>query len=780
VQDPYPYPIQQSPPPSLPSEFKHWPSTLAQEDAFDLRGSWAIIRRQAWLILSLFFAAELLTLVIVLIQTPRYTALSTILIESPTPEVLEPSIARDNPDNTNSFYKTQYEILKSKTLVASVIHALELDKDPHFNRPDTKPTLLRRLFAFAASLLSTKRPAQIEDDQPDILGVKPELITKYLKELTIKPEVDTRLVVVAFTDPDPVLVARTVNAHVQAYIQQGYELRSRSSAAARRFLKGQLGDLEKGLEKSEAALNDYRRQRGIVAFALGDKDRLVSERMVGFNKALLEAEERRIGLQAEVETVRSADYDAVPEVVNNTLIQSLKVELSKLQGQYASLSNQYTEDYPDVAQLHAQLVQVQRHLQQEVDRVVQSIKSKYKAALDRETELGKQLQDEKASAMSLNDASLQDAILTREVATNRALYTNVLERMKVLGVNSEAQVTNVSVIDAAAVPRRPSSPKKELSLVLAGFVALMLGVGIAFYIESADEGLKTADGVEQYLRLANLATVPYFASQRERRVGAKALLRLPRWTGDTEGKYTSALRRDVPSTEECPAATAAANGMVSAPRSYSAAGEAYRAIRTSLLHSCSEKPPKIVLFTSTVAGEGKTVTTINTAIAFASMFDRVLLIDGDLRRSRCHQIMNAEEAPGLADVLSGLHELEEAIQPTTVKGLFFLSGGLNVPNPSELLGSKKMRQVLAAVGSSYDYVLIDSAPVLPVSDSVILSTQVDGVVIVVGSNTAKRLVRDTCSRLLYVGAKMLGAVLNNVTPDQQHYYASQYLYRRAG
>ena len=459
MQD-HPYLIPYAPPTPPPEYKPTWPSTHAQEDTFDLRGSWTTVRRHARLILTLFFVAELLTFLILLIKTPLYTGLSTMLIESETPDVLEPKAGADRnaPENTNSFYKTQYEILKSRTLAASVIHTLELDKNSAFNGPEPKPGVFRRVLSSVASLFSSKRSVRGADDRQNIRGVKPELIEKYLDELTIKPEFDTRLVIVAFTDRDPVLVARVANAHVQAYIQSGYDLRSRSSEAARRFLKGQLGELEKGLEKSEAALNDYRRQRGIVAFALDDKDRLVSERMANLNKALVEAEEKRIELQSEVETVKSNNADAVPEVVNNHLIQSLKVELSQLQGQYANLSNQFTPDYPDVAQLHAQLMQVQRHEQQEIDRVVQSITSRYTPLSDRETELGKQLQDEKARALSLNDASLEDAILTREVATNRALYTNVLERMKVLGVNSEAQVTNVSVIDAAAVPKRPSEP----------------------------------------------------------------------------------------------------------------------------------------------------------------------------------------------------------------------------------------------------------------------------------------------------------------------------------
>ncbi len=773
------YPIQQTFPTARSELQAPWPPGPAQEDTFEPWEYWSKIRGHTRLIIGLFLVAELLTLLIVLIQTPLYTGSSTILIESEAPEVLERNTDRID-ENIASFYRTQYEILQSRSLAARVIRTLELDKNPLFAGAKSKPALLSRLLSSIRSLFQTRQVLRGVDDGGDILGVKPEFIDRYLAELTIKPEADTRLVRIAFTNPYPVLIPKIINAHVKSYIQQDYELRSRSSEAAGLFLKGQLDKLENSLEKSEVTLNDYRRRRGIVAFSLDDKDRLVSERMIALNKGLVEADERRISLQAEVETINSKDYDAVPEVVDNALIQNLKMQLSHLQGQYANLSNQFTPDYPDVAQLHAQLLQVQRHEQQEIARVVQSITSRYKAALDRETEIGRQLQDEKARAMSLNDASLEDAVLTREVATNRALYTSVLERMKVLGVTSQAQVTNVSIIDAASVPNYPSSPKKKLSLVLAGFLALMFGVAITFLIESANEGLKTADEVQQYLRLPNLATVPSFSSKNERSVRVKQLLRLPQWTGNTEEKYTSALTQldKGHNSVECPAANAGANGEVPAPSSYGAAGEAYRAIRTSILLSCSEKPPRIILFTSAMAGEGKTVTAINTAIAFASMFDRVLLIDGDLRRSRCHEIMNGAAGPGLTEVLSGLHELEDAIQPTSVKGLFLLSGGLNAPNPSELLGSKTLRQVLDVVGSSYDHVVIDSAPILPVSDSVILSTEVDGVVIVVDSETSKRLVRDTCSRLFYVGAKMLGVVLNNVNPQRERYYGSRYLYPR--
>jgi capsular exopolysaccharide synthesis family protein len=765
--------------PTPPSEFKPpEPKVFRRDEEPDLWEYWEIIRRHTRLIAGLFVIAELLTLLVVLVKTPLYTGLSTILIESQAPQVLEANNDR-RPDleEVASFYKTQYEILKSRTLAAKVVRDLALDRNPYFTQ---KPSLVGQFLSSLWSVFSSEsRSRAAARGRADILGVKAEIIDKYLAGLTIRPEFETRLAEVAFTGPDPVLAAKITNAHVLAYIQDGYERRSHSNEAAQRFLEGQLGELEKRVEKSEAALNDYRRDRGIVAFSIDDKNQMVSDRMAALNKALVDAEETRIVLQADVETINNNNYDAVPEVVSNVLIQNLKVELSRLQGRYANMASQFTPEYPDVARLHAQLSEVQRREQQEISRVVGSIKSKYQSALDRETQIKSQLENEKTHVMTLNDASLHDAVLSREVETNRTLYKNVLERIKVLGVSSESQATNVSVVDTASVPTETSSPKKRLSLVLSGFLALMLGIGVAFVLERSDTGLKSADDVQQYLRLPNLATVLRFSGAREWGLGGKPLIQLTKLNANSNGKYTNAVRRlaSGPDPDECPVANQYENGIMPSPSLFAVAGEAYRAIRTSLLLSRPESPPKTVVFTSAIAGEGKTVTVTNTAIAFAGMVDRILLIDADLRRPRCHELLNREANPGLTEVLTGLCELKDAIQPTAVKGLFLLSAGVNPPNPSELLGSRKMREILATVESAYDHVLIDSAPILPVSDTVVLSTMVDGVVLVAGAETAKKLVRDACYRIFYVSAKVLGVVLNNVNPEQQRYYAPYYMYQ---
>ena len=335
-----------------------------------------------------------------------------------------------------------------------VINKLGLAKDPNFVEVRHR----RSLWSWIGSPFSSAEPKMVSS-RIEILGVKPQLINAYLAGLTIRPESDTQLVVVSYSSPDPVLASRIANAHVRAFVSQTYQLHAQNTETAQHFLESKLDELEKRIESSEGALNDYRRQRGIWASSLDDKDKMMGDRIENLSHALVQAEESRIGLQADVQTIKTNDYDSLPAVVNNPLIQNLKIQLSRLEGQYANLASQATPDYPPVAQLHAQVLQVQRRLQQETSRIVESGRSRYQQALEKENELRSDLEREKTQAMSLKDASLRDAVLAREVATNRALYRSVLERIKMLGMSGEAQVTNISVVDTAETPLSPSSPK---------------------------------------------------------------------------------------------------------------------------------------------------------------------------------------------------------------------------------------------------------------------------------------------------------------------------------
>ncbi len=737
----------------VPGAFARVPTVFAEEAEIDLWEYWRSIRKHLRLIVAMFLVTELGTFAFLLMKTPIYTGASTIRIEREVPEVLESKQQNGEPDNAiDAFYKTQYEMLRSRSLAARVIHDLGLENNATFTGADKEPSLTGTVSKWIWSLFQPKDPVVGQG----ILGAKPSNIDLYLASLRVRPVFNTRLVSIAFSSPDPSLAAEIANVHVREFIRQNYQEHAQTGAEAQHYLEGTLNEIEARVEKSEAALNRYRRQRGIVEFSLDDKNQLVSDRIADLNRAVVNAEAARISLGSDVHTIEGNDYDTLPAVTDSPLIQRLKEASAKLEGEYASLSNQFTLDYPPVAQLHAQLLETQRREQEEVRKVTESIKARYNSAMQRENELRREFEHEKDRAMALKDASLQDAVLSRDVETSRALYQSVLERIKMLGVASESQMTNITIVDPAEMPTVPSSPKKELTLVLCGFLALLGGIGVAFIKEASDRGLKTADEVQSYLRFPNLATVVHFATPNA-----------------VDAPPTELLLTRLDETQEL---AVAGTQVTSARGLFAAAGEAYRAIRTGILLSRSERSPRTILFSSATGGEGKSITATNCALMFAQLDERVLLIDADLRRPRCHEILGRDSHPGLTEVLVGLQELDKAIQSTSSKGLFFLSAGVTPPNPSELLGSHKMRGILAAAASSFDHVLIDSPPILPVSDSVVLSTLVDGVVMVVSAQTAKDLVRDACARLLYVGSKMLGVVLNNVDPEQRRSYAPYYTY----
>jgi len=586
-----------------------------------------------------------------------------------------------------------------------------------------------------------------------LLEVSPDLLDAYIDRLEITPIQGTRLVKIAFSTPDPELAARVANMHAKAYLEQGIELRSHAHDEARYFLQEKLAELKDRVEKSEAALNRYRQDRGIIS--LDNRDNIVIERLADLNKRLTEAEADRIGLEAQTRLIRQNEYNALPAVIDNRLIQTLKIELSRLEGERADLATKVQAGDPVLGQFQARVEQTKRRLQQEIQRTVAGIKSAYAVAKQKEDELRAKMEQQKTLALSLKDAAVDYAILARAVDTNRQLYDSVLSRVKEMEVAAVLRASNVSVIDQAVPPVKPVRPRKALSLLLSAVLGLTGGVGLAFVVEHCTNTLRTSQEVERYLRLPNLGIIPDFVS--------------------------SARRSPLSSQPASPGAqpldgSAAQAGFVLAHDPFSITTEAYRMLRTTLLVAQAETPPKTLLFTSGMHGEGKTVTAVNTAAVLAQMGVRVLLIDADLRCSACHTVLGVENKSGLAEVLAGRWEPSDVIRPTVSEHLFVLSSGSVPSNPAELVGSKQMRAILASLQEQYDYILIDSPPVMLASDAMLLATMVDGVVLVANAQrTPKQVVREARTRLTCAQAKILGVVLNQLNIRHQEY---AYYYRK--
>jgi succinoglycan biosynthesis transport protein ExoP len=769
------------------SSFQHFPSpsnrgdaegiiepAIIADDTVSLRDYGRVICKHLWLIAACCGGAMLATTLVVLMTTPIYTAEASLLIERWAPQVLDMREVLSEPlaSNENDFYKTQYEILKSRSLAAQVIQELQLETDPTFTGGEQDQ-------GFGAS-------------REDPVAVRPELIDAYLGMLAVQPIQRTRLVKIAFNTPDPELSARLANAHVRAYIQHRLGLHTRANEDAQRFLEGKLGELKARVEASEAALNRYRRRRQIIS--LEDKENIVVERLADLNKRLTAAEADRIGLESQVRLIRKRDYDSLPDVINNALIRTLKEELARLRGEYAHLSTQFKPGYPRLDQLRAQVEETRRRLQQEVQKTVAGIESAYMAAEATEKQLGAKMAAQKAEALRLKDASVEYAILAREVDTNRQLHDSVLQRMKETGVAAELRASNAFVIDQATPPRYPSKPQKKKSLLLSALLGLTGGIGLALVVEYLDNRLKTPQEVERYLRLPNLGIVPDFLRLGERYLRLSNLgtvldfLRLQKvvhawlilhgWRRPAPQKFPHTTLR-IPSTLH----SGKEGGLVLAHHPLRLVSEAYRTLRTAILLSRAEKPPQTILVTSATHSEGKTATVVNTAIVFAQMGVKVLVIDADLRRPRCHEVLGVQNGAGLTEILTGLREPQEVIQPTHTAGLFFLSGGATPPNPADIVGSEKMRETLTSLQGEHDYILIDSPPVMLVSDAVLLSTVVEGVVLVVDvQETPKQVIREACTRLNYARAKLLGTVLNRVDIRKgayAYYYEPYEVYNRA-
>jgi succinoglycan biosynthesis transport protein ExoP len=718
----------------------NWPFVI-EEDATGLRDYYRLVRKHLRLIIVCFLGTSLAAALTLSTMTPIYTAQTTLLIEPKAPQVLA---FRDVLAESSGFefYKTQAEILKSRTLAARVIREQRLETDSAFTGEGRDDGFVARLWAGAQGwLMAPKRwvkqffPQRPKSDGQIPLGVKPELINAYIGMLAIVPSDKTQLVKVAFNTPDPRLSARLANAHAQAYIYHGLARRTQASEGAQGFLQESLGELKERVEQSEAALNRYRQSMGIIS--LDDKENIVVERLADLNKRLTEAEADRIGIESQVRLIRTRRYESLPAVLNSAPIHTLTAQAAQLENEYANLATIFKPGHPRLNQLQAQLKDTRRLQKEEIQKVVEGINSSYLAAAAKEKQLRTKMEEQKTAALRLKNTAVEYAVLAREVDTNRQLYDSVLQRMKEMGVSAELRASSVFVIDEAEQPRAPSSPKIRQSLLLAALLGLIGGVGVAFLREHLNNTLKTPQEVERYLRLPNLSIVPDFVSLNWRRYAAPQI------------------PSHLPAGGE--------NGLGLSHHPLFVVTEAYRTLRTAILLSRAEESPKIILFTSATHSEGKTATVINTAIVFAQLGVKVLVIDADLRRPSCHQVLGVQRRPGLTELLTGLGESQEFIQSTNTADLFLLSGGSAPPNPAELVGSRKMRETLASLREHYEYILIDSSPVIPVSDAVLLSTMVDGVVLVVDSRQPpKQVVRDARTRLSFAQAKILGTVLNRV------------------
>jgi len=450
-------------------------------------------------------------------------------------------------------------------------------------------------------------------------------------------------------------------------------------------------------------------------------------------------------------------------------MQDLTVALAQLKSEQAELETTFTSDYPRVKKIQNQVNEIEGVLAQERERAARRITNDYQAAVERENLLQQAFVAQQEQANLIAERSVQYNILKREVDTNKQLYVGLLERMKEAAVSAGLNASNIRIVDPAEPPEKPAKPRVPLNLALGVVLGLGLGVGAAFLQEYLDNTLKTSEDVERFLRVPALALIPSVESLDGHRGGVYGLY----------GRSKLLASRAGGSAEEELAARAAPPAkwyrIDGDGQQHSTLAEAFRSLRTSVLLSTAEHPPRSLLITSAQPSEGKTTVAINLAISLAQLGQRVLLIDSDMRRPSIHRVFEIKESGGLASYLTGQQDWQAIVEPTGLAGLEALVCGPVPPNPAELLSSERMRTLIREAKADYNFVVLDSPPLLNVADSRILATLVEGVVFVVqGGATPRELVQRAQSHARDVGANVIGVVLNNLDVRADDYYYYRY------
>ena len=717
-------------------------SSYPEEKEVELRDYWKVIRKRRWTIVSFTFIVLIATGVMTFTMRPVYRATSTIQINKENPQIVDFKEIFSVNTMEFDYYQTQYKILESRSLARGTIRALNLSEHPEFlPRPQTAYQKWReKVLTFISGIFSSHE----EGVSPSETKKETLLINQFLGKLKIEPIRNSMLVKIHFDSSYPELSALVANTLATTYMQQNLELRFVTTEKAKEWLTKQLQDLKGKVEKADEDLQIFGSKHDIIS--LEDKENVTMQRLTELNEALIKAESDRIAKESTYRQITGRKIDSLPTILENKLISDLKQAHIQLEAQYVKQLETFKADHPEMARLKKQMDILKARLDGEIGKIAAGIKNDYESSRRRESLLREAFEQQKKKALEMKEKAIQYNILKREADTNRELYKGLLQRMKEAGISAGITASNIQLIDQAELPIAPYKPNKRLNLILALFVGLFLGIGLAFFFEYLDRSVKTPEDVEQLVRLPFFGLVPEISHERRRWVEKKALYPVE---------------------------------LVTFGHPRSMISEAFRNIRTSILLSFSEKPPKKIAISSPNPAEGKTMIAINTAIALSQTGAQVLIIEADLRKPRVYKIFDQENGVGLSNFLSGHAELDSIIRKTGVPNLSCILAGPLPPNPSELLGSYLFRNMIESLGDRFDHIILDVPPVLGFADSLILSTSVDGIILVVhGGKTPKETLQRAKDVLVQVNAKILGVVINRVDIRRSEYDGYGYYYYR--
>jgi capsular exopolysaccharide synthesis family protein len=707
---------------------------VPSEERVSLMDVWRVLMKRIFIILAVTTVCVAGAAIYSFRTKPVYESVSRIEIKpNNTPNVGLQSLVDEEVSGGGAVSALQTEILvlQSNSVILQTAQSLDLLK------------LIR-----SSGQQSTK-PGESEPSGEMTTGERIAMIGLIRGGLSVQVVPSTQMVDIRYRNTDPRLATDVVNRLVETYIDEDLQSKFDRTMHVSVWLQKQLEGLKQAAGDAQRQLADYQKQHNIVG--TDETSNLTMQNLAQISGDLESAEADRIMREARMREFESQDPDLVALMGDNPELGSLRSQLTSLQTERAELALKYGEHHPRMQELNAQIDKVQNSINSEVILARRQVRDEYMGSLRLEEMLQKRLDAQKEDAYRLNEDEAQYAILRHEAELNRDLYDALQMRLKEASVTAGLSATNITVVDRAQVPLAPVAPRKSLALMMGLIGGLLCGTVLAFTVESIDDTLQTSEEVESVSMLASLATVPHIL-------------------GDGG-------RRKRMNTQELPAEGAHAQQLIALHSSKSHAAEAYRGLRSSLLLSSIDRPPCVIVVTSAFPGEGKTTTAVNLAITLAQRGERVLLVDADLRRGSLDSVFKFQDKSfGLSTILSqpAVHRDLNCPLPE-LPMLRVLPNGPRPPNPAEMLSSNRMKEQLHQWAQDFDRVVLDTAPVLAVSDTQAMAALADTVILVARAGmTRKRALIRARDLLWRINAPIAGVVVNDVDMRLENFYTYRY------
>lgn len=733
----------------LRRDYAYGRGVTVETEQTHLRDYWRIIRRRLWVPISVVIVTVTLATIYNLRLPNIYEGVTQVLLEREDRVVnLKDLQVNMSGGDDAQYINTQLKIMQSPDVAFLVAKSLDLEHNSDF-LPGYRPN--KQGAQTPETLNVTNGETDDQAERQRLEGLTDIL----LANVDVKPERETRLVNISYRHTNKDLARKIADTWAEAYKTHSFNIREKSNDDANVFLEGNIAKYKLKVKEAEEKLLNYRRDNQILDF--GEKESTVSERLVALNQLLLQAETERKNSQLAYDMSRSiADVTTIPEVQRDPVVQELNKKITELRQQREQLLVEFTPEWPDVKKVEQQLARLEGELRASHQRILTTLENQYRTAMQKEDSLRKAFAQQRSETLQQNEGAITAKMLQQEIDTNRHMLDNLLQSQQGVAVSAAGLLKpTVRITKSSPLPRAPVAPKRAQNILLAALLALLGGIGLVLFLDYINNKIESVEDIDRYMRLPALGVIPVLQGmgKAKRLLGGKA-------------------------SKELAPAGAGNNGSVILTQvdANSSIAESYRQLRTALLLSSAGHAPRTLLITSSQPAEGKTTTSVNTAISLAQTGASVLIVDADLRRPRVHKIFGLKNSAGLSNYLAGDGELASLIQ-IAMPNLYVLPVGPLPPNPAELLGSAKMKSLVEILSTNFDYLVIDSPPVSSFADSLILSSLVEGVIIVVkGGVTPREMAQRTKAHLQSVGAKILGVVINQIKlqPHDYYYYSTYY------